>query len=136
VDGRCSSHKTRPQNLLEVFNIAINNVLTFFENLQIELLDGHLPSNFKIGYSEISESERDPRLRYATPSDWPVCRGEALSTLEALARANPYRSPHGPPVIALMPVLWPGPEVRLGQPVAYGGKVDEGYTSSISPKIV
>jgi hypothetical protein len=57
----------RPQNLLEVFDMAINNVLTFFENLQIVLLDGHLPSNFKIGYSEIPESQRDPEapMRYA-----------------------------------------------------------------------
>lgn len=57
----------RPQNLLEVFDIAINNVLTFYENLQILLLDGHLPSNRKIGYSEIPEGERDSEapMRYA-----------------------------------------------------------------------
>lgn len=57
----------RPQNLLDVFDITINNVLTFFENLQIVLLDGHLPSNIKIGYSEIPESERNPEapMRYA-----------------------------------------------------------------------
>ncbi len=57
---------TQPQNLLEVFEIAINNVLGFFENLQIVLLDGHLPNNFKIGYSEVPESDRDPEapMRY------------------------------------------------------------------------
>lgn len=57
----------RPQNLLEVFDMAINNVLSFFENLQILLLDGHLPSNVKIGYSELTESGRDPEapMRYA-----------------------------------------------------------------------
>jgi hypothetical protein len=57
----------RPQNLLDVFDIAIKNVLTFFENLQIVLLDGHLPSNFKIGYSEIHENQRDPEapMRYS-----------------------------------------------------------------------
>jgi len=50
----------RPQNLLEAFDFAINNVLTFFENLQIVLLDGHRPSNFKVGFSDVPESERDP----------------------------------------------------------------------------
>jgi hypothetical protein len=56
----------RPQNLLEVFDMTINNVLTFFENLQIVLLDGHLPSNIKIGYSEVPETKRDPEapMRY------------------------------------------------------------------------
>jgi hypothetical protein len=56
----------RPQNLLEVFDTAIKNVLTFFENLQLVLLDGHLPSNFKVGYCDIPESERDPEapMRY------------------------------------------------------------------------
>jgi hypothetical protein len=56
----------RPQNLLDAFDFAIKNVLTFFENLQIVLLDGHIPNNVKIGYSDIPESERDPDapLRY------------------------------------------------------------------------
>lgn len=56
----------RPQNLLDAFDFAIKNVLTFFENLQIVLLDGHLPTNIKISYSDIPESERDPEapLRY------------------------------------------------------------------------
>ncbi len=56
----------RPQNLLEVFDLAINNVLTFYENIQILLLDGHFPSNRKIGYFEIPEGERDPEapMRY------------------------------------------------------------------------
>jgi hypothetical protein len=57
----------RPQNLLEAFDFAINNVLTFFENLQIVLLDGHRPRNFKVGFSDVPESERDPEapMRYA-----------------------------------------------------------------------
>ena len=56
----------QPQNLLEVFDNAINNVLTFFEKLQILLLDGHVPSNFKIGYTDLPESERNPEapMRY------------------------------------------------------------------------
>jgi hypothetical protein len=56
----------RPQNLLDAFDFAIKNVLTFFENLQIVLLDGHLPDSVKVSYADIPESERDPEapLRY------------------------------------------------------------------------
>ena len=56
----------RPQNLLEVFEIAIKSV-TFFENLQIVLSDGHLPSNFKVAYTDLAESARNPEapMRYS-----------------------------------------------------------------------
>lgn len=57
---------SRPQNLLEVFEICINNVLKFFEDLLILLSDGHLPTTHKIVAEEIPEENRDKNapLRY------------------------------------------------------------------------
>ncbi len=61
------SDMARPQNLLEVFSTAINHVLSFFENLQIVLLDDHCPNTFKVGYTEIpvDERDKDAPLRYS-----------------------------------------------------------------------
>ena len=49
----------RPQNLLDVFEICINNLLKFFEDLLIALVDGHLPSRHKVEIEEIPEGNRD-----------------------------------------------------------------------------
>ena len=56
----------RPQNLLDVFEICINNVLKFFEDLQIALIDGHLPDWHKVEIEEIPEKSRDKNapMRY------------------------------------------------------------------------
>lgn len=56
----------RPQNLLDVFEICINNVLKFFEDLQIALVDGHLPDLHKVEFGEIPEENRDKNapMRY------------------------------------------------------------------------
>jgi len=57
----------RPQNLLEVFDICINNLLKFYEDLLITLLDGHLPKMIKIALDVIPEEQRDKEMpfRYA-----------------------------------------------------------------------
>ena len=52
----------RPQNLLVVFGTCIENLLKFYEDLQIALIDGHLPSTFKFFCDVIEEKERDPKL--------------------------------------------------------------------------
>jgi hypothetical protein len=52
----------RPQNLLEVFDICIENLLKFYEDLQITLLDGHLPPMFKIGIETIPEESRETKM--------------------------------------------------------------------------
>lgn len=50
----------RPQNLLEVFDTCIDNILKFYEDLQVALVDGHLPTTVKIGVEFIDEEDRDP----------------------------------------------------------------------------
>ncbi|MGE4489212.1 MAG: hypothetical protein AB7E95_06695 [Kiritimatiellales bacterium] len=52
----------RPQNLLDVMNICIENILNFYEDLLITLLDGHLPSSIKITFETIPEKDRDKDL--------------------------------------------------------------------------
>jgi hypothetical protein len=52
----------RPQNLLTVFDTCINNLLKFYEDIQIALTDGHLPASFKIAADSIPEDQRDPNL--------------------------------------------------------------------------
>lgn len=56
----------RPQNLLDVFGTCIENILKFYEDLQVVLLDGHLPARFKSIPDIIPEEERDPQcpMRY------------------------------------------------------------------------
>ena len=49
----------RPQNLLDVFEICINNILKFFEELQIALIDGHAPEMIKVSIECIPETQRD-----------------------------------------------------------------------------
>jgi len=51
-----------PQNLLTVFDTCINNLLKFYEDIQIALTDGHLPASFKIAAHLIPEDQRDPSL--------------------------------------------------------------------------
>lgn len=50
----------RPQNLLVAFENCINNVLKFYEDLQVALVDGHLPKTVKVGLVFIEEADRDP----------------------------------------------------------------------------
>jgi hypothetical protein len=50
----------RPQNLLDVFDICIQNLLKFFEDLQIVLTDGHQPDGMGVEYEVIDEDKRDP----------------------------------------------------------------------------
>lgn len=50
----------QPQNLLEVFGFCIDNILKFYEELQIALADGHLPPTVKVGIDFVEEEERDP----------------------------------------------------------------------------
>ncbi len=52
----------RPQNLLEAFENCINNILLFFEDLQIALIDGHLPSRMKVFIEYIPLENRDVSL--------------------------------------------------------------------------
>ena len=52
----------RPQNLLEVFEICIDNLLKFYEDLQLALLDGHLPPMMEILIEEIPVELRDAAL--------------------------------------------------------------------------
>ncbi|MEM9444646.1 MAG: hypothetical protein AAGA18_04765 [Verrucomicrobiota bacterium] len=52
----------RPQNLLDVMNTCIDNLLKFYEDLLIALLDGHLPSHIKVFFEVIPEENRDPKL--------------------------------------------------------------------------
>lgn len=49
----------RPQNLLDVFEICINNLLKFYEDLQIALADGHLPTQIKVITEELPPEQRD-----------------------------------------------------------------------------
>jgi hypothetical protein len=51
-----------PQNLLTVFDACIDNLLKFYEDIQIALTDGHLPASFKIAAHLIPEDQRDPNL--------------------------------------------------------------------------
>jgi hypothetical protein len=50
----------RPQNLLVAFENSINNILKFYEDLQVSLVDGHLPRDFKVELVFIEEQDRDP----------------------------------------------------------------------------
>lgn len=52
----------RPQNLLEVFEICIDNLLKFYEDLQLALLDGHLPPMMEIIIEEIPVESRELAL--------------------------------------------------------------------------
>ncbi len=54
----------RPQNLLDVFEICINNLLKFYEDLQLTLLDGHLPPIIKIAFETIPEEQRNPEMPF------------------------------------------------------------------------
>jgi hypothetical protein len=49
----------RPQNLLDVFGICIENILKFFEDLQVSMLDGKLPASSKVSIPYIDERERE-----------------------------------------------------------------------------
>jgi hypothetical protein len=51
---------SRPQNLLVAFENCINNILKFYEDLQVALVDGHLPKSVKVGLMFIEEEDRDP----------------------------------------------------------------------------
>ena len=52
-------HKmARPQNLLDVFEMCIENVLGFFEVLQIALLDGNIPDWIKVDRT-VAEADAD-----------------------------------------------------------------------------
>lgn len=57
---------SRPQNLLTVFETCIDNLLKFYEDIQIALTDGHLPTAFRIAAELIPEEDRNPQvpLRY------------------------------------------------------------------------
>lgn len=50
----------RPQNLLVAFENCINNVLKFYEDLQLALVDGHLPRTTKVAVAFIEEQDRNP----------------------------------------------------------------------------
>ena len=50
----------RPQNLLDVFSTCIDNLLKFYEDLQVVLLDGHMPTQVKINLDVVSEDDRNP----------------------------------------------------------------------------
>jgi hypothetical protein len=52
----------RPQNLLEVFEICINNILKFFEDLQILLFERHKPAWLGVQIDTIEENQRDPLI--------------------------------------------------------------------------
>jgi hypothetical protein len=52
----------RPQNLLIAYENCINNILKFYEDIQIVLSDGNIPSHIKIGLEEIPEEFRDEKL--------------------------------------------------------------------------
>lgn len=52
----------KPQNLLDVMEMCIDNLLKFFEDLLIALTDGHLPSTIKVFFATIPEENRDPEL--------------------------------------------------------------------------
>ncbi len=52
----------RPQNLLTAFDTCIDNLLKFYEDIQIALTDGHLPASFKIAANVIPEDQRDRNL--------------------------------------------------------------------------
>lgn len=58
----------KPQNLLDIFEMCINNLLKFYEDIQIILLDGHLPETTKIILEEIPVENRDSEMpiRYKT----------------------------------------------------------------------
>ncbi|MEH6741566.1 MAG: hypothetical protein V7695_23875 [Sulfitobacter sp.] len=49
----------RPQNLLDVFGICIENILKFFEDLQVAMLDGKLPASSKVCIFYVDERERE-----------------------------------------------------------------------------
>jgi hypothetical protein len=53
---------SRPQNLLIVLNTCIDNLLKFYEDIQIVLTDGHLPKAFKIVAEIIPEDKRNPDI--------------------------------------------------------------------------
>jgi hypothetical protein len=46
--------------------MCIDNILKFYEDLLVALLDGHLPSRFKLILDTIPEGVRDPQcpMRY------------------------------------------------------------------------
>jgi hypothetical protein len=50
----------RPQTLLVALENCINNVLKFYEDLQVTLVDGHLPDSIKVELVFIDEADRDP----------------------------------------------------------------------------
>jgi len=50
----------RPQNLVDVFEICIDNVMKFYEDLQVALVDGHLPNTTKVAIEIIEEEDRNP----------------------------------------------------------------------------
>ncbi len=50
----------RPQNLLVALENCINNLLKFYEDLQVALVDGHLSKTVKVGLVFIDEADRNP----------------------------------------------------------------------------
>ncbi len=50
----------RPQNLLDVFGICIDNILKFYEDLQVALIELYPPSQLHCGIEFIDERDRDP----------------------------------------------------------------------------
>ena len=50
----------RPQNLLDVFAICIDNILKLYEDLQVALVEEHLTDTIKLGGSfPLKEEDRD-----------------------------------------------------------------------------
>lgn len=50
----------RPQNLLIAFDNCTNNILKFYEDLQVVLVDGHLPTSVKVRAEYVEEKHRNP----------------------------------------------------------------------------
>jgi hypothetical protein len=65
----------RPQNLLDVFSTCMQNLLAFFEDLQVILLDEHTPKGLIVDFATVPEEDRsidlpmrfDVRVGYSVP---------------------------------------------------------------------
>lgn len=57
-----SHDMARPQNLLDVFGFCIQNLLKFFEDLQVMLTDGHQPPGMGVEFFVVDEDKRDPLM--------------------------------------------------------------------------
>jgi|GEM_PF-4950628 len=54
----------RPQNLLTVLDICINNILKFYEDIQVVLIGVHLSKTMHFLAEVIPEDQRDPKLPF------------------------------------------------------------------------